>query len=250
LSTAFSVLPAIDIRGGKCVRLRQGDYDRETIFGDDPAEMARRWVGEGATRLHLVDLDGAREGRLVNGASVQAIVRAAGIPCQLGGGLRTDDDVARALSWGICRVVIGTRAVQEPDWLEALCHRYPGRVILGIDVRDGWVASGGWLEVSQMTALDLARRCGAWPLAALIYTDIHRDGMLEGPNFQALARMAESVSIPIIASGGVTTLEDIHHLAGLGLAGCIVGRALYEGRLKLSQILEVLRRAAHAKLQG
>jgi phosphoribosylformimino-5-aminoimidazole carboxamide ribotide isomerase len=235
------ILPAIDLRGGKCVRLRQGDYDRETVFGDDPAAMARRWVEEGAQYLHVVDLDGAREGRPMNEASVRAIVQAAGVRCQLGGGLRSEEQVARALSWGVDRVVIGTRGVQDPAWLENLGRRYPGQVVLGIDARDGYVAAGGWLETTKIAAVDLARRCSAWPLAALVYTDISKDGMLAGPNLEALATMTASTGLPVIASGGVTTLEDLRHLADLNLAGCIVGRALYEGRLRLCDILQVVK---------
>ncbi len=231
------LLPAIDLRGGRCVRLRQGDYSQETVFGDDPAAVARRWVGQGAAFLHLVDLDGAREGRPVNGASVRAIVAAAGVPCQLGGGLRSESDIETALSWGVTRVVLGTRALREPAWLEAVCRRWPGQIVLGIDARDGRVAVQGWLETSDRSALDLARQCAGWPLAALVCTDIRRDGMLEGPNCAALAEMAAAVPLPVIASGGVTTVEDVRKLAGLGLAGCIIGRALYEGRIDLPAAL-------------
>jgi phosphoribosylformimino-5-aminoimidazole carboxamide ribotide isomerase len=234
------ILPAIDLRGGKCVRLRQGDYAQEMVFGDDPAAMARRWVGEGAAWLHVVDLDGARDGRPVNGAGVQAIVRAAGVPCQVGGGLRTVEHVAEVLGWGAERVVIGTRALQDAGWLERVCERFPGKIVLGIDSKRGWVATSGWLEVSETTALDLAHRLSNLPLAALVYTDISRDGMLGGPNVQALAEMAAAVPLPIIASGGITTPEDIRTLAGLGLAGCIVGRALYEGRLNLRDIIPLV----------
>jgi phosphoribosylformimino-5-aminoimidazole carboxamide ribotide isomerase len=232
------ILPAIDLRGGQCVRLRQGDYQQETVFGADPAAMARRWADQGARYLHLVDLDGAREGRPVNGPSVRAIVQAAGVPCQFGGGLRTEEHIDEALSWGVSRVVIGTRALKDPDWFEGVCRRRPGQVVLGIDARDGRAAAEGWLEVSECSALDLARRCASWPLAALVYTDISRDGMLAGPNVQGLAEMASAVPLPVIASGGVTTLADIRRLAGLGLAGCIVGRALYEGRLDLTEAIK------------
>jgi phosphoribosylformimino-5-aminoimidazole carboxamide ribotide isomerase len=233
------LFPAIDLRGGRCVRLRQGDYQQETVFGSDPAAMARRWVGQGARYLHLVDLDGAREGRPVNGDSVRAIVAAAGVPCQLGGGLRTEDDVALALSWGVARVIVGTRALQDPAGCEALCRRFTGRVVLGIDARGGKVATYGWLRDSDTSALDLARRCAAWPLAALVYTDISKDGMLAGPNVEALAELARAVPLPVIASGGVTTLEDVRRLARLGLAGCIIGRALYEGRLDLGEAIRI-----------
>lgn len=232
------ILPAIDLRGGQCVRLRQGDYDRETVFGDDPATMARRWVEQGARYLHLVDLDGARQGHPVNGESVRRIVEAAGVPCQLGGGLRTEEHVAEALRWGVSRVILGTRALQDPDGCAALCQRFPGQVALGIDARGGRVATRGWLHESEITALELARRCADWPLAALIYTDISRDGMLEGPNVEATAELARAVAVPVIASGGVTTLEDVGRLAQCGLAGCIIGRALYEGRIDLAAALD------------
>ena len=228
------ILPAIDLRGGQCVRLRQGDYAQETVFGADPAAMARRWVEQGACWLHLVDLDGAREGRPVNGDSVRAIIRAAGVPCQLGGGLRTDAHVEEAIAWGVTRVVVGTRALRDPEWCQSLCRRFPGRVAVGIDARNGRVAVEGWLEASDCTALDLARQCADWGAAAIIYTDISRDGMLEGPNVEATAELAAAVAVPIIASGGVTTLDDVARLAARGLYGCIIGRALYEGRLDLA----------------
>ncbi len=231
------ILPAIDIRAGQCVRLKQGDYAQETVFGADPAALARRWVEQGAQYLHLVDLDGAREGHPVNGPAIRAILQAVDVPCQLGGGLRTEEHIQEALGWGIERVIIGTRALQEPHWLETMSRRYPGRIVLGIDARDGQVATAGWLETSQRPALDLARQCADWPLAALVYTDISRDGMLLGPNFDSLGEMARAVPLPVIASGGVTTADDVRRLAPLGLAGCIVGRALYEGRVQLAELL-------------
>jgi phosphoribosylformimino-5-aminoimidazole carboxamide ribotide isomerase len=235
----MNIYPAIDIRGGQCVRLRQGDYAQETVFAADPAAAARRWVDQGASRLHIVDLDGAKAGRPVNGAGVRKIVQAAGVPCQLGGGLRTDADIVEALTWGVERVVIGTRALQDPAWLEAVCRRHAGKVVLGIDARDGRVATEGWLRTSDVPAVDLARRAAAWPLAALVYTDIGRDGMMQGPNLDALAEMKAAVTIPVIASGGITTADDIRRLTTLGLAGAIVGRALYEGKLNLGEILKI-----------
>jgi phosphoribosylformimino-5-aminoimidazole carboxamide ribotide isomerase len=234
------VYPAIDLRGGQCVRLRQGDYAQETVFGADPAAMAQRWVEQGATYLHLVDLDGAKEGRPINGPSVRAIVQASGVPCQLGGGLRSEADIAEVLSWGVARVVIGTRALQAPGWLEQMCSKFPGQIVLGIDAKGGRVATQGWLEVSEMTALELARACSRLPLAALVYTDISRDGMMQGANVAAMAEMAGAVELPVIASGGVTTLDDVRRLQEAGLAGCIVGRALYEGRLDLREILMMI----------
>jgi phosphoribosylformimino-5-aminoimidazole carboxamide ribotide isomerase len=233
----MQIYPAIDLRGGQCVRLRQGDYQQETVFGADPAAMARRWVEQGATYLHLVDLDGAKEGKPINGASVRAIVRAVSVPCQLGGGLRSEADIAEALAWGVTRVVIGTKALQAPGWLDEMCGKFPGQIVLGIDAKQGRVATGGWLDVSDLSALELARACARLPLAGLVYTDISRDGMLQGANVPAMAEMRAAVSLPVIASGGVTTLADIHGLAAAGLAGCIVGRALYEGNLDLREIL-------------
>jgi phosphoribosylformimino-5-aminoimidazole carboxamide ribotide isomerase len=223
------ILPAIDLRGGQCVRLRQGDYAQETVFGDDPAAMAVRWVEQGATYLHLVDLDGARQGEPINGAAVRAIVQAAGVP------------------WGVARVVLGTRALREPAWCEQMVRRFPGQVALGLDARDGLVATDGWVNVSGRSALDLARHCAAWPLAAIIYTDISRDGMLEGPNVEATAELAAAVAVPVIASGGVTTLDDIVRLARHRLGGCIIGRALYEGRLKLPEVLARVRKEVEGK---
>jgi phosphoribosylformimino-5-aminoimidazole carboxamide ribotide isomerase len=234
------ILPAIDLRGGQCVRLVQGDFNQETVFGNDPVAMARRWVSQGAEYLHLVDLDGARLGHPVNGPSVRRIVEAVGVPCQLGGGLRGEEHVAEALAWGVRRVVVGTRALEDPGWLEHVCRRFPGRIVLGIDARDGLVATGGWLKVSDCSALDLARRCADWPLAALVYTDIARDGMLAGPNLNAVGELTAAVGLPVIASGGVTSLDDVRRLTQLGLAGCIIGRALYEGRLDLREAIEVV----------
>jgi phosphoribosylformimino-5-aminoimidazole carboxamide ribotide isomerase len=231
------IYPAIDLRGGQCVRLRQGDYAQETVFGDDPAAMARRWVEGGATFLHLVDLDGAKEGRPVNGPSVRAIVEAAGVPCQLGGGLRTEADIALALSWGVSRVIVGTKALTSPEWLVDMSAIFPNRIVLGIDAKNGQVATQGWLEVSSVSALDLVKRFDDLPLAGLVYTDIARDGMMQGVNVEAMTEMVRATKLPVIASGGVTTLDDIRRLAAVPMAGAIVGRALYEGRLNLREIL-------------
>lgn len=238
------ILPAIDLRGGQCVRLRQGDYAQETVFGDDPMAMARRWVDQGATFLHLVDLDGARQGKPVNGESVRRILQAAGVPCQLGGGLRTEEHLAEVLGWGVARIILGTRALQDPAWCEAICRRFPGQVALGIDARQGRVATEGWLQESERSALDLARQCAEWPLAAIVYTDITRDGMLKGPNVEATAELARAVRVPVIASGGVTTLDDVARLARVGVAGAVIGRALYEGRLDLAAAILVARKEA------
>jgi phosphoribosylformimino-5-aminoimidazole carboxamide ribotide isomerase len=232
------IWPAIDIRGGKCVRLQQGDYKRETVFSTDPSAMARHWVDLGAQCLHLVDLDGAREGRPVNIASVEAIVKESGVPCELGGGIRTDYAIQELFKVGIARVIIGTLSLKEPDWFRRMCCKFPNRLVLGIDARDGFVAAQGWLETSAVKAIDLAQQFTREPIAAIIYTDIATDGMLTGPNIAAMAEMQAAVKCPVIASGGVTTKEDVTQLAAAGMAGCIIGRALYEGTLTLPDALK------------
>ncbi len=233
----MQVWPAIDLRGGNCVRLLQGDYARETVFGHDPAAMAQRWVSEGAEYLHLVDLDGAREGRSVNFDAIESIVSVVDIPCELGGGIRDERTIERMLSLGLARLVIGTKAVKEPGWLRQVCGRFPGKLAVGIDARDGRVASEGWLESSQVVATELARSLADQPIAAVIYTDIARDGMMSGPNLAAMAEMRRAVEIPVIASGGITTADDVRRLAEAGMDGCIIGRALYEGSLTLDAAL-------------
>ncbi|MEX0676276.1 MAG: 1-(5-phosphoribosyl)-5-[(5-phosphoribosylamino)methylideneamino]imidazole-4-carboxamide isomerase [Pirellulales bacterium] len=237
----MQIWPAIDIRGGKCVRLRQGDYGRETVFGDDPAAMAGHWVDEGAAFLHLVDLDGARGGSVENWAGIEAILRAVTVPCELGGGVRDEPTIARLLDLGLARVVVGTRAINEPAWFRQMCAKFPGRLALGIDARGGRVASHGWVETTHVKAVELARSFAREPLAAIIYTDIETDGMLEGPNVAAMEEMARSVELPLVASGGIATPRDVARLAALGLAGCIIGRALYEGTLKLADALAAAR---------
>ena len=235
---SMQIWPAIDLRGGKCVRLQQGDYDRETVFGDDPAEMAKRWVDEGAQQLHLVDLDGAREGQTANGEAVAAILSAVSVPCELGGGIRDETTIRRWLDAGLSRLVIGTRALAERDWFRDVCRRFPQRLALGIDARDGKVATHGWRETSAIPATELARWFDGEPMAAIIYTDIAKDGMMSGPNFKAIAMMQASVDLPVIASGGVTTAEDVRQLATIGVAGCIIGRSLYEGTLTLTEAIK------------
>lgn len=231
------IWPAIDLRGGKCVRLRQGDYQRETVYGDDPAAMARQWVGQGAQCLHLVDLDGARQGGTTNFQAVQQIVTAVDVPCELGGGIRDEATIARYLGLGLSRLVVGTRALKEPDWFRQMCQRFPKQLALGIDAKEGLVATDGWLHTSTTSAIELARQFAAEPLAAIIYTDISRDGMLQGPNLAAMAEMNSAVDLPVVASGGVTTADDVRALARIGLDGCIIGRALYEDTLTLADAL-------------
>lgn len=235
------IYPAIDLLNGRCVRLRQGDYSRETVFSDDPVSIARRWVDLGADRLHVVDLDGAKAGKPVNGAVVRKIVEAAGVPVQLGGGLRTDEHLAAAFDWGIRWAVLGTRALQDPDWVRTVAARFPKQIVLGIDAKDGFVATEGWLSLSRTKAVELARQVSEAPLAAVVYTDIAKDGMMSGPNFDALAEMQTAISIPIIASGGVCRVEHVQRLIDAGIPGCIIGRALYEGSLDLKQVLKLAR---------
>jgi len=233
----MEIWPAIDLRGGKCVRLLQGDYNRETVFGDDPAAMACRWVADGASCLHLVDLDGARDGRSVNRAAIAAIVQAVGVPCELGGGIRDRQTIQEMLGLGLTRLVIGTKALKDPAWFREMCREFPGRLAVGIDARDGRVATDGWLSTSDVAAVPLAREISREPIAAIIYTDIACDGMLSGPNLGAMEEMRRAVEVPVIASGGVTTADDVRQLAQRGLAGCIIGRTLYEGRLSLAAAL-------------
>ncbi len=234
----MQVIPAIDLRGGCCVRLRQGDYNQETVFGDDPAAMAAHWEEEGATRIHLVDLDGAKEGRPVNVEAVRAILGRVAVPCQLGGGVRDEATISAWLDARLERVIVGTQALKDPAWFRAMTRTFPGRLVLGLDARDGRIATGGWLDVSSVEATTLAEQFDDLPLAGVVYTDIARDGMLEGPNLAATEALAVRLKIPVIASGGVGTLEDLERLAALPIAACIVGRALYEGRFRLSEARE------------
>lgn len=233
----MEIWPAIDIRGGKCVRLKQGDYAQETVFAEDPAEMARHWVAQGARHLHLVDLDGARAGSPGNLAGVEAILASVDVPCELGGGIRTEETIGRLLQLGLARLVIGTLAVKQPEWFRRMCRKYPGRLVLGLDARDGRVATEGWRQTSEVSAEELAQQFDGEPLAAIVYTDIATDGMMTGPNVAAMAAMQRAVRLPVVASGGVTTVDDVARLAAAGLSGCIIGRALYEGTIRLPEAL-------------
>ena len=233
-------LPAIDLRGGYCVRLRQGDYDQETVFGEDPGAMARHWVDQGARHLHLVDLDGARDGRPTNLPSVRSIVQSVTIPCELGGGIRNEETIRELLDVGLSRLVIGTLAIRQPDWFREMCHKFPGRLVLGIDARDGLGGHRRLEANSRVEAVAVARQFDAEPLAAIVYTDIATDGMMAGPNLAAMAQMRSAVNQPVVASGGVSCVEDVARLAAVPMAGCIIGRALYEGALTLPEAFNVL----------
>ena len=239
----LQLLPAIDLRGGRCVRLRQGDYAQETVFGDDPVTMARRWEAEGGDILHLVDLDGAKAGKPVNLDAIRGIVKALQIPVELGGGLRDDQSIELMLGEiGVTRVIIGTQALKQPEWFRRMVEKYPNRIALGLDARDSMVATAGWLDVSKTPAIDLARQYQGLPLAALIYTNIANDGMMQGVDRRTIDDMLAlaEIGFPIIASGGVTTIKDIEalaheHASQPNLAGAIIGRALYEGTLSLAE---------------
>lgn len=234
----MQIWPAIDLRGGKCVRLRQGDYQQETVFAQDPAAVARQFADAGAKHLHIVDLEGAREGLPVNLPSVQEILEAVDIECELGGGIRDEQSVCELLDFGMDRLVIGTSALTDPEWFRTACRQYPGKLVLGIDARDGMAATNGWMSTSKVSAIDLAKQFADEPLAAIIYTDIATDGMMAGPNLPAMVEMQSAVKVPIVASGGVTTAADVARLAAAGLAGCIIGRALYEGKLTIAEALD------------
>jgi len=233
------IIPAIDLKDGQCVRLKQGVMEDSTVFSDDPVAMAQRWVNEGCRRLHLVDLNGAFEGKPMNGDAVKAIARKfPALPIQIGGGIRSAEVIDAYLSAGVSFVIIGTKAVKEPDFVTAVCKQFPGKIIVGIDAKDGLVATDGWAEVSQVKATDLAKRFASDGVSAIVYTDIARDGMMQGVNVEATLTMAKASPIPVIASGGITNMEDIRALkavASQGILGAITGRAIYEGSLSVKE---------------
>ena len=236
------VIPAIDIRGGRCVRLRQGDYSQETIYGD-PVDVAQQWLDAGASYLHLVDLDGAKAGRPVNIDAVSKIVSLATFfetPCQLGGGLRNEEDLDRVFDLGIARAIVGTRAIQEPDWLRTIVARFPRRIVLGLDAKDGKLATHGWETTEGIDAVEFLDAAPQQELAAIVYTDVSKDGMLDGPNFDATERMAKRALAPVVASGGISSDDDVFELDRRGVPACILGRSLYEGRINLSALLQQL----------
>ncbi|MEM6978666.1 MAG: 1-(5-phosphoribosyl)-5-[(5-phosphoribosylamino)methylideneamino]imidazole-4-carboxamide isomerase [Planctomycetota bacterium] len=238
----MQIWPAIDLRHGKPVRLRQGDYDQQTTFGDDPVAFATRWQDEGAKQLHLVDLDAARgDDPSANRDAVARIVEATGLPCQMGGGVRDQHTIEALLNSGVARLVVGSKALKDPDWFASMADQYPGRLVAGIDARDGRVATQGWLETSDVAAIDLAKqlRNATSNIAAIVYTDIAKDGMMAGPNVEGLREMMHATDIPLVASGGVTTLDDVRQLVEMAMPAAIVGRSLYDGVMQLSDVIEI-----------
>jgi phosphoribosylformimino-5-aminoimidazole carboxamide ribotide isomerase len=233
------IIPAIDLKDGQCVRLRQGLMEDSTVFSDDPVAMATQWVKAGTRRLHLVDLNGAFAGEPVNGEVVNAIAKAyPSLPIQIGGGIRSLETIEAYVKAGVSYVIIGTKAVREPEFVGEACRAFPGKVIVGLDAKNGLVATDGWAEVSDVKATDLARQFDALGVSAIVYTDIARDGMMQGVNVEATVEMAKASSIPVIASGGITNMDDIKALASVafsGICGAITGRAIYEGTLDVAE---------------
>jgi phosphoribosylformimino-5-aminoimidazole carboxamide ribotide isomerase len=243
------IIPAVDIKNGKCVRLVQGRMEDETVFSNDPAAMARQWADAGAELIHVVDLDGAFEKSPRNLDAVKNIIDTVDTPIQLGGGIRTERTVKTLLDMGVKRVIIGTEAINNPEWVMQICRRFPGQVVIGIDARNGRVAIEGWTETTNTQAVDLAKRFEDCGVAAINFTDIYRDGMQTGPNIVETRRLAEAISIPVVASGGVATITDIKNLLPLekvGVTGVITGRALYSGTLDFRQALLLVQPAKRA----
>lgn len=239
----MEVIPAIDLLEGRCVRLYQGDYDQSEVFDENPVEVARRWADAGATRLHLVDLDGAKAGKPANTQAIEAIAAAVSIPIEVGGGLRDRERVAALFAMGVRYAILGTAAVEDPALVSNLSREFPGQIIVGIDARDGKVATRGWLETSELEAIALAQDMAQRGAAAIIYTDIKRDGTLKGPNMEALRTIAEATDIPIIASGGMSSVSDLLSLLKLerlGVNGVIIGKALYTGAIDLKEALRAI----------
>ena len=240
------VIPAIDLKEGKCVRLEQGLMDKDTVFNDDPAAQALEWQRQGAEYLHIVDLDGAFAGEPKNRSAIESILKAITTPAQLGGGIRDLETIEAYLGLGLARVIIGTAAQRNPELVREACARFPGRIVVGIDAKNGMVAVQGWAEVTDITAVELARKFEDCGVSAIIYTDISRDGMMQGPNLEATRILAESVAIPVIASGGVSSLKDIENLVAIeqsGVTGVITGKAVYTGALSLSEAISLTKQA-------
>ncbi len=237
----MEIIPAIDLRGGRCVRLTQGDYDRETVFSDDPVEMARRWEAQGATRIHVVDLNGARKGQSINGEVVRKIIETVEPPVQVAGGVRTLDAVQEWLDIGADRVILGTAAVRDPELAAEAARRHGDRIVVSIDARGGVVAVEGWREETKLDAESFLKTLSALGVPRFVYTDINHDAMLDAPNYEMVEKMIAATERPIIAAGGVADVENLVRLAELGVEGAIIGLALYDGRVKLPEALAAVR---------
>ena len=240
------IYPAIDIRGGRCVRLTEGRFDAETVFADDPAEMALKWAGMGAEFLHLVDLDGALAGEGKNVPVIERILQSVNIPVQLGGGIRNLETIEKLLALGVTRLILGSAAVKNPQLVEEACKKYPGHIAVGIDAKNGDVAIEGWGKGSGVAATELAKQMATYGVETIIYTDISRDGMLSGVNVEATAALARACGVPIIASGGVASIEDIRRVKAVeadGVQGCIIGKAIYTGAVDLKEALALAKEA-------
>jgi phosphoribosylformimino-5-aminoimidazole carboxamide ribotide isomerase len=240
------IIPAIDLKGGRCVRLIQGKKDRETVYSNNPADVAQQWQAAGAEMIHVVDLDGAFAGAPQNDEAVEKILAAVDIPVEFGGGLRTDDDVNKVIDLGVSRAIIGTKAASAPEWIGELCQRHPGKIAAGIDARNGMVALEGWVETANTRAVDLAMKMAELGVCAIIFTDISRDGMLSGPNLPATEELAARVSVPVIASGGVSSLDDVRALAKMNVSGAIIGKALYTGAIDLAEAIRLSKQREEA----
>jgi len=235
------IIPAIDLRDGKCVRLIQGRYDRQINYRDNPVEQARDFIADGAQWLHIVDLDGAKAGRPVNTETISAIAALRKLRIEVGGGLRDETSIQQLLDLGVERVIIGTKAVQDFEWFSEMACKFAGNIVLGLDAKGSKVATHGWTQDSSQTVLEFATEAARLPLAAIIYTDIAKDGMMSGPNFERTRALVEAVDVPVVASGGVNTVEDIRKLAEFNPAAAIIGRSLYEGTLKLADAIAAAR---------
>ncbi len=238
----MKIIPAIDIKNGNCVRLLQGRMDAETIYSDDPVKIARQWQSQGAEVIHIVDLDGAIEKHPKNLISIRKILDTVNVDVQVGGGIRNEETAVMFIELGVKGVIIGTEAVKNPEWVLDLCNKYPGRIIVGIDARNGMVAIEGWTKTTKVKAVDLAKRFEDSGVAAINFTDIHRDGMQTGPNIEETGKLAAAISIPVVASGGVSTIRDVEKLlplAEVGVVGIITGKALYSGTLSLKEAIRL-----------